>query len=153
MAPTIATSDYEFLHSMYKMPEGEVKNIHNESELIDFIKSKFKASYAKNFINYSELSLNTWSSILPISKRTLQRELDKRKFNFDIKIAEPLIEIGEIYSIGLLAFDDNKHRLNDWLKTINPYFNGKMPIDIMDTHKGRDLIKSELIRIEYSEFS
>jgi hypothetical protein len=138
---------------MYKLSEKDVSSIHNDSELIDFIKNKFKASYAKNFIQYSELSLNIWSSILPVSKRTLQRELDKKTNNFDVKIAEPLVEIGEIYSIGLQAFDNNKHRLNSWLQNSNPYFNGKKPIDIMDTHKGRDLIKSELIRIEYSEFS
>ncbi|MDH5718920.1 MAG: MbcA/ParS/Xre antitoxin family protein [Spirochaetia bacterium] len=153
MAQTLAQPNYLFLHDMYKMPENEVRNIHNEAELIDFIRKRFKASYAKNFIAYSELSLSTWSSILPVSKRTLQRELEKSKYNFDIKISEPLIEIGEIYSLGLQAFDDDKKRLNEWLKAENAYFNGHKPIDIMDTHKGRDLIKSELLRIEYSEFS
>ncbi|MES0489820.1 MAG: antitoxin Xre/MbcA/ParS toxin-binding domain-containing protein [Leptospirales bacterium] len=153
MAHKITTMNYAFLHSMYKLPEKEVNNIHNDSELIDFIKNKFKGTYAKNFIQYSELSLNTWSSILPVSKRTLQRELDKSKYNFNVNLAEPLVEIGEIYSIGLQAFDESKHRLNDWLQTQNPYFNNKKPVDIMDTHKGRDLVKSELLRIEYSEFS
>jgi len=135
------------------MPESEIRNIHNDTELIDFIRKGFKAVYAKNFIDFSKLSLQTWASILPISKRTLQRELEKEKSIVDIKVSEPLIEIGELYSLGLEAFDDNKDRLNEWLKSENAYFNGRTPLEIMDTHKGRDLVKSELIRIEYSEFS
>ncbi len=153
MAHKMIGTNYTFLHSLYKFPEKEVNNIHNEPELIDFIKHKFTNTYAKNFILYSELSLSTWSSILPVSKRTLQRDLEKRKYNFDVNLAEPFIEIGEIYSIGLQAFDMDKHRLNEWLQTPNSYFDDKKPIDIMDTHRGRDLVKAELYRIEYSEFS
>lgn len=144
---------YDFLHNMYKMPVSMVKNIHNENELIDTIRNNFTVSHAKNFISYSKLSINTWSKILPISMRTLQRSLDNKKKALDITVSETFIEIGEIYNIGLSAFNNDKDRLNDWFFTGNAYFNHKKPIDIMDTHKGRDLIKSELTRIEYSEFS
>jgi uncharacterized protein (DUF2384 family) len=143
---------YDFLRNMYKMPESMVKNIHNENELIDTIRNNFTSSHAKNFISYSELSINTWSKILPISVRTLQRSLDNKKKTLELIVSETFIEIGEIYKIGLLAFDNDKERLNEWLFTGNAYFNHKRPVDIMDTHKGRDLIKSELTRIEYSEF-
>ena len=144
---------YEFLHNMYKMPETIVAKIHNENELIETIRDNFIAKYAKNFISFSKLSLNVWSKLLPVSKRTLQRELENKSNKLELPISEILIEVGEIYEIGLLAFDNDKDRLNEWLRTENPYFNNKKPLDIMDTHKGRDLVKCELIRIEYSEFS
>lgn len=146
---------YEFLHTMYKMPKSVVDNIHNENELINTIRNKFYAEYAKNFIAFSHLSLNIWSKLLPVSLSTLQRELKctLEKHILDLSISESLVEVGEIYDIGLLAFDKDKDRLNEWLNTKNKYFNSKKPLEIMDNHKGRELVKNELIRIEYSEFA
>ena len=145
--------NYEFLHDMYKIPAAIVAKIRNENELIETIHENFISKYAVNFISFSELSLNVWSKLLPISKRTLQRDLAEKKKKLAVQVSEAFIEVGEIYDIGLLAFDDDKDRLNEWLCTENIYFNNKKPLDIMDTHRGRDLVKRELIRIEHSEFS
>lgn len=145
--------NYAFLETMFKFPTNLVKKIHNDNELIDIISNKFTVNYAKNFISYSELPLKEFSHILPISIRTLQRDLEKKSKILNFEVTEAFIEVGEIYDIGLKAFDDNKERLNNWLSTANPYFNNKKPMDIMYSHKGRDLIKAELNRIEYSEFS
>ena len=145
--------NYAFLETMFKLPSGVVNNIHNDNELIDVISSRFTANNAKKFIAFSELSLKDFSNILPISIRTLQRDLEKKDKILEFEVTEAFIEIGEIYSIGLNAFDGSKERLNNWLITENAYFNNKRPIDIMYSHKGRDMIKAELLRIEYSEFS
>ncbi len=145
--------NYAYLHEMYKIPESMIKRIHNDIELIEVIREDFISSYAENFIDFSELPLRTLSSLLPISLSTLQRELKTKKKKLEIPVSEAFIEIGEVYKMGLIAFDDNKDRFNEWLNTENPYFNNERPLDIMDTHKGRDLVKDELIRIEYSEFS
>lgn len=153
MAHIKTESRYGFFQKIYKMKDFEIKSIQKDTELIDFMRNHFKVSYAKSFIDYSELPLNIWSSILPISIRTLQRELGQSKKTFDKKISEPMIEVGELYSLGLQAFEEDKDRFNEWLYTKNNYFDGRKPIEIMDTHKGRELIKSELMRIEYSEFS
>ncbi len=144
---------YQFLINMYKIPNQIVTNIHNANELLDVINNKFTAQNAKIFIDYSELPLNIWEKLLPISLRTLNRWLQDERKLLDAIVSETFIEIGEIYDIGLEAFEDDKKRLIDWLFTENPYFEGKKPIDIMNMHKGRDLVKDELIRIDYSEFS
>lgn len=138
---------------MYKMPVPIVKKIHNDNELLEIMKNEFLAKYAKNFVYYSELSLKQWAKILPISLRTLQRDLQNENKKFDLAVSESFIEIGEIFDLGLKAFDNEKERLNEWLNTENIYFNNKRPLDIMDTHKGRELVKDELMSIEYGEFS
>ncbi len=145
--------DYTFLEQMFKLPAAVVGAIRNDNELIDVIGSKFTAHNAKSFIAFSELSLKELSAILPVSIRTLQRDLEKRDKVLEFQLAEALIEVAEIYSSGFRAFDENKERLNNWLMTGNAYFNNKRPIDIMYSHKGRDMVKAELTRIEYSEFS
>lgn len=71
----------------------------------------------------------------------------------DVPVSEVFIEIGEVYKMGLISFDGNKDRFIEWLNTKNPYFSNEKPLEIMDTHKGRNLVIDELIRIEYSEFS
>lgn len=143
---------YAFLKMVCRLSEKETAGLHNDSDLVDFMKNKFKTSYAKNLIEFSGLSLNDWSSILPVSKRTLQRELETNHI-FDAKLAEPMVAMSEIYAIGLQAFDDDKERLIEWLHEKNPYFNGKTPVEILDTHKGRELVRLELIRIEYGGFA
>ncbi len=145
--------NYAYLHEMYKIPESMIKKIHNDIELIEVIRKYFISSYAESFINFSELPLKTLSGLLPISLSTLQRELKSKKKKLEIPVSEAFIEIGEVYKMGLIAFDGDKDRFNEWLNTKNPYFNNERPLYIMDTHKGRDLVKDELIRIEYSEFS
>ena len=144
--------DYAYLH-YYNLPQTIVNKIHNDNELIDVISKKFKINNAKKFIEFTKLSLEQWAHILPVSKSTLQRNLKNNNKLLEFEITEPLLEIGEIYYIGLSAFDKNKDRLNKWFMTENSYFKGKKPIDIMNSHKGRDMIKRELYRIEYGVFS
>ncbi len=144
---------YGYLQTMYKMPKSKVNKIHNDAELIEIICKAFTAKNAKNFISFSGLSLDEVSKMLPVSKRTLQRNLSNMKNKLDLLISEVFIELGEIYKIGLQAFDGDKKRFNKYLDTENPYFNNKKPMEIMNTHIGRELVKYELLRIEYSEFS
>jgi hypothetical protein len=144
---------YAYLEEMFKLSPALVSRIHDDNELIDVIGGKFTARNAKSFIAFSELSLNEFSGLLPRSKRTLQRILEKSGKPLEFELTEALVEIGEVYSIGLRAFDGSKERLNSWLNSENAYFRNKRPVDIMHSHKGRDLIKDELNRIEYGEFS
>jgi len=145
--------NYAFLHEMYKMPVSLVKKINDENDLIEIIKNHFTSNYARNFVDYSNLDLKVLGAILPISMRTFQRELSGRNKILKYPVSETLIEMGEIYAVGIDAFDGKKQRLNEWLCTKNTYFNNKTPLEIMNTHKGRDLVKDELYKIEYSEFS
>ncbi|KQC14422.1 MAG: hypothetical protein APR63_05685 [Desulfuromonas sp. SDB] len=144
--------EYDYLYEMYKIPKKKINQINNETELISVVFNDFNVQNAKNFISYSDLSLNEISQIVPVSLSTLQRTF-KNKKKLNSALSEVFIELGEIYKIGLQAFDGNKERLNEYLHTENPYFNHKRPLDIMNTHKGRDLVKDELLRIEYSGFS
>ena len=89
---------YSYLHTLYKMTEKQVEAIENDTELIHFLREGFKASFAKKFIDFTELSLDIWASILPISKRTLQRVLDNPKHILGINIAEDLAEFISIES-------------------------------------------------------
>lgn len=147
------TTQYSYLRKMYKMPATKVNSIGNDTELIHLLKNDFTSNFAKNFIEYSTLSLDAWARLLPVSKRTLQRQLGRNNQKLDLEISEAMVEIGEIFQVGLRAFDDRKERLVQWLETENPYLSGKMPLELMDSHKGRDLVKDELLRIEYGAFA
>lgn len=82
MKPISQFLNYDYLHTMYKIPQSLVKKIHNDIELITVICKNFYSNYAKNFITFSHLSLSTLSGLLPISLSTLQRELKNRNKNW-----------------------------------------------------------------------
>jgi len=144
---------YEFLHNIYNLPKNKAEKIKNEADLIEFMKNQFISDFLKRTIDYSNLSLNLWSEILPLSKSTLQRVLKKHNEKIDLSVSEIIIGISEIYQRGLRSFNQDKERFTEWLKEENPYFNHKAPLEIIDSHRGQELIKAELHRIEYSEFS
>jgi uncharacterized protein (DUF2384 family) len=144
--------NYTFLQTMYELPPKMVSEIRNEPQFIEMIRHQFKSRNARTFIDFTGIPLKTWAEILPVSKRTLERELCDGDKVLDLKLSEPLVEIGEIFQLGLMAFDGRKERLRTWLFTENPYFSNKRPMEMMDSHKGRDMVKAELIRIDYGEF-
>jgi putative toxin-antitoxin system antitoxin component (TIGR02293 family) len=141
---------YSFLYEMFDMPKKTVESLKNDSQMIQLIRDGLKRQSFEHFIKVSGRSLNQWSSVLPISKRTIER--NKKKL-FIGETAEALIEIGEIYELGLKAFNGDRKRFDEWLDSGNPYFNSDSPMSIMDTHRGRGLVKDELLRIEHGEFA
>ena len=83
--------EYDYLYEMYKIPKKKINQINNETELISVVFNDFNVQNAKNFISYSDLSLNEISQIVPVSLSTLQRTFKNKKktfFTSPIKKAE-----------------------------------------------------------------
>ncbi len=99
-----------------------------------------------NRIDFTEKEL---ANVLDVSERTLQRYKDDTKLS---KVAsEKAIELANLYQHGEEVFGTIE-RFNAWMKSTHALFRKQRPIDILDTHRGFQIVHDELGRIEHGIF-
>lgn len=121
-----------------------------EESRLDQINELRKGYSYKQFTGMTKdipLSYGEWPKILHISKRTLDRHKNENRF-FDLHASERIFEICELYVLGIEVFEDTD-KLDRWLFRPNPILDGQAPKDLFDTFVGLDLIKEQLLQIEY----
>lgn len=85
--------------------------------------------------------------MIGVSVRTYQRQ--KRTANISYAASENVLKLAELYEIGLNAFDNNEESFANWLNSPVPAINNEKPIGLLSSNLGIDLVKEELLRIEY----
>lgn len=97
--------------------------------------------------HYTPFTEKDWASLLNISTKSLQRYKQSSK-QFKPNQSEKIIEMAEVTTIGLDVFGDiNKFKL--WLDTPNFALGNLKPMDLIKDSYGKELVISELTRINY----
>lgn len=101
--------------------------------------------------DYTPFTENDWAHFLDISTKSLQRYKASAGHYFKPIHSEKIIEMAEVTKIGLDVFGD-MGKLGLWLNTPN-YALGKLkPLELLRDSYGKELVISELIRINYGIF-
>lgn len=87
------------------------------------------------------------AELMGISIRTYQRQ--KRTAPITHAASENVVKLAELYETGLKAFDNNEEAFVTWLNAQIPALNNEKPIHLLSSGMGIDLVKDELLRIEY----
>jgi putative toxin-antitoxin system antitoxin component (TIGR02293 family) len=87
------------------------------------------------------------AELIGVSVRTYQRQ--KRTANMTFAASENVLKLAELYETGITAFDDNEESFIAWLNSPIPALNNEKPIELLSSNLGIDLVKEELLRIEY----
>lgn len=87
------------------------------------------------------------AELIGVSVRTYQRQ--KRTANITNAASENVIKLAELYETGLTTFDKDEESFHAWLNASVPALNNERPIDLLSSNLGIDLVKDELLRIEY----
>lgn len=90
------------------------------------------------------------AELIGVSVRTYQRQSKATLMSF--AASENILKLAELYEIGLSAFDNNKESFVTWLESPIPALNNDKPIQLLSSSLGIDLVKEELLRIEYSVY-
>jgi len=90
------------------------------------------------------------ATFLPVTERTIQRYTPKQYFK--AYVSEQILELAELAAYGLEIFDDKEQFLG-WLNEPTKGLGGRAPVDLLDTRFGVEMVRNELIRIEYGVFS
>jgi putative toxin-antitoxin system antitoxin component (TIGR02293 family) len=97
--------------------------------------------------SYAPFSETDWANYLDISTKSLQRYKQSSK-QFKPNQSEKIIEIAEVTTMGLDVFGDmEKFKL--WLDTPNFALGNLKPMELLKDSYGKDLVISELTRINY----
>lgn len=94
------------------------------------------------------LSDNDWADFLGISTKSLHRYKTADHRHFKAIHSEKIIEIAEVTKLGLDVFGDIE-KLKLWLNTPNFALGKLKPIELLKDSYGKELVLSELVRINY----
>jgi len=120
------------------------QEINSDYDLFDIIEeglTKKVFLYAKSFTG---LNLATIASICGITSRTIQIKEDDARF--DHKVSETLIDLTDLFIIGIKVFSENK-KFIQWMLQPLKTLEGKEPINLIQNSVGRTMIKEELIML------
>ena len=115
--------------------------------IIEAIREGFPYSLFDLIQHYTPFSEQDWAGFLNISTKSLQRYKQSSK-QFKPNHSEKIIEMAEVTTVGLDVFGDiNKFRT--WLDTPNFSLGNLKPMELIKDSYGKELVISELIRINY----
>lgn len=96
---------------------------------------------------YAPFSESDWANFLDISTKSLQRYKQVSK-QFKSSQSEKIIEMAEVTTVGLDVFGEmDKFKL--WLETPNFALGNLKPMELLKDSYGKELVISELTRINY----
>lgn len=120
----------------------------NKMMIIAAIRTGIPYSLFDVIQDYTPFTENDWAHFLGISTKSLQRYKAASTHHFKPIHSEKIIEMAEVTSVGIEVFGDME-KLRLWLNTPN-YALGKMkPVELLQDSYGKELVMSELIRINH----
>jgi len=129
----------------------ELKGVANRTELINSIrKHPLRKSRILSISRKFGLSPTEVAQIMGVSVRTYHRQ--KSNTPVSIFASELGVKLAELYELGLTTFDRDEKALQTWLSSPIPAINNEVPLELIKTNLGIDLIKDELLRIEHGVY-
>ena len=116
-------------------------------ELINRIREGVKKSDWKHLISYIGSTEKEFANILPASISSMQK-----KKVYGKETSERIYELASLFGLGYEVFD-TKDEFKNWLMTPSRALGNKRPFDILDSSFGFEMVKNEIIRIQYNVYS
>lgn len=119
--------------------------------IVSSIRSGIPYSLFELIKDITPFSENDWAEILNVSTKSLHRYRQSSR-QFKPLQSEKIVEMAEITEAGREVFGDiEKFRL--WLDTPNFALGGLKPFELLKDSYGKELVLSELTRIEHGIFA
>jgi putative toxin-antitoxin system antitoxin component (TIGR02293 family) len=119
----------------------------NKMLMILMIREGIPYSFFALIQHYTPFSDNDWAKFLEISTKSLQRYKQFSR-NFKPIQSEKIIEMAEVTNVGLDVFG-NMEKFKLWLDTPNFALGNLKPIELLRDSYGKEMVISELTRINY----
>jgi putative toxin-antitoxin system antitoxin component (TIGR02293 family) len=126
------------------------KKIQNRMDLVELSNIGVTKDALLHLSNYLGFSMRQMAELLPVTERTIQRYTPKKQFNR--VVSEQILQIAEVVAKGSRVFG-NKEKLLLWMNHPNKALSGKMPMSLLSSKFGADVVLDELGRIEHGVFA
>lgn len=123
------------------------KHIQNR---MDFINLRVTKDALVRLAKTMNLPLHQIAKFLPVTLRTVQRYKPQDRFNR--AVSEHILIIAEVAAKGLEVFEDKDNFLK-WLSYPCKAIGNRVPIDLLNSKFGADIVLEELGRIEHGIFA
>lgn len=127
-----------------------LKELKSPLDLIEATRRGLKKEAIDYTIEALQINADVISKFLHISPRTLQRYDPKKTLPIDT--SDHLIQVYKVYNRALDVFNGKDKALR-WLKNPSVALGNNIPIDLLDTSSGIEMVLDELGRIEYGIFA
>lgn len=89
------------------------------------------------------------------SLNTKKSNLNKyyRKERLSTTNSEAILDILRVFKLALKVYEGDGETAKKWMHTKIPALNYQLPIELLDTFTGRNLVKECLLVMEYGDFS
>jgi putative toxin-antitoxin system antitoxin component (TIGR02293 family) len=68
-------------------------------------------------------------------------------------VSEAILDTLKVFKLAFSVYDQDTKTALKWFNTQIPALSGQVPIDLLDTFKGRELVKDCLMVMEYGDFT
>lgn len=127
-----------------------LKELNSPLDLIKATRKGFKKEAIDDIMEALQINTDVISKFLHVSPRTLQRYDPKKTLPLDT--SDHLVQVYRVYSRALEVFNSKDKALR-WLKYPSVALGNNIPIDLLDTSSGIEMVLDELGRIEYGIFA
>lgn len=108
----------------------------------------------KHFLKVSDLIRISRKFNLTEEQMALLAGVSVRTFKnkssvLSVHISERVMQLEQLYQVGLDVFDSNEASFHTWLTSKVPALNRQVPRDLIMSLTGIEMVKAELLRIEY----
>jgi putative toxin-antitoxin system antitoxin component (TIGR02293 family) len=129
---------------------GVRRKLRDDFDLIEMSDRGIARSALIKLAAYLDISPGQLARLLPISERTVQRQSDAKPFNRTV--SEQVLQIASVAARGVEVFEDRDNFLS-WLKQPCVALDNKVPLELLKSRFGADMVLGELGRMEHGVFS
>ncbi|KQC12763.1 MAG: hypothetical protein APR63_10405 [Desulfuromonas sp. SDB] len=122
------------------------QKIKNRMDLVVISKNGVTKASLLKLADYLKLSVKEISKLLPVGERTIQR-YDKGH-SFKTTVSEHILQIAEVAARGEDVFG-NRERFLKWVNFPCSALGNKIPLELLASRFGAEIVLDELGRIEH----
>jgi putative toxin-antitoxin system antitoxin component (TIGR02293 family) len=125
------------------------KKIQDQMDMVDLIEQGLTKESAIHLAKALSITNKRLAELLPISKRTLERYHVKK--HLDKATSQQLISLARLTARGFEVFGD-QGKFVEWMNVPCTALGEKIPISLITTQIGIDIVLEELGRIEHGVY-
>ena len=129
-----------------------IKGPQSPLDLIETIRQGLPKQALERLAKALRVKVLDLEHILPVSRRTLQRYEQQDLKCLPKELSDHMLQVAKVYVRAVEVFEDEKRAL-EWLQAPIVALGRRIPMSLLDTSTGVDLVLTELGRIEYGVFA
>jgi putative toxin-antitoxin system antitoxin component (TIGR02293 family) len=129
-----------------------IKSPQSPLDLIETIRQGLPKQALERLAKALRVKVLDLEHILPVSRRTLQRYEQQNVKCLPKELSDHMLQVAKVYARAVEVFEDEERALA-WLQAPIVALGGRIPISLLDTSTGVDVVLTELGRIEYGVFA